>query len=75
MIVRVGKELMGRKNIIVLNDEAHHCYHHKIGDDADAGAALTTEEKDEARRNEEAARVWISGIEAFSRKISVNCGL
>ena len=66
MIVRVGKELMGRKNIIVLNDEAHHCYRHKVGDDADAGAALTTEEKDEAKRNEEAARVWISGIEAVA---------
>ena len=62
---------MGRKNIIVLNDEAHHCYRHKVGDDADAGAALTTEEEDEAKRNEEAARVWISGIEAFSRKIGV----
>src|SRR5262249_11581724 len=31
MIARVGLELMGRKNIIVLNDEAHHCYRHKVG--------------------------------------------
>ena len=33
MIARVAPELMGRKNIIVLNDEAHHCYRHKVGGD------------------------------------------
>jgi type III restriction enzyme len=26
MIRRVAGELMGMKNIVVLNDEAHHCY-------------------------------------------------
>ena len=25
MIARVAPELMDRKNIVVLNDEAHHC--------------------------------------------------
>lgn len=69
MIARVAPELMGRKNIVVLNDEAHHCYRHKVGEEAEA--ALRTEEKEEAKRNEEAARVWISGIEAFARKIGV----
>ena len=33
MIARVAPELMGRKNIIVLNDEAHHCYRRKVGGD------------------------------------------
>ena len=33
MIERVAPELMGRKNIIVLNDEAHHCYRRKVGDE------------------------------------------
>lgn len=71
MIARVAPELMGRKNIIVLNDEAHHCYRHKVGDENENGEPLTTEEKEEAKRNDEAARVWISGIESFSRKIGV----
>lgn len=71
MIARMAPELMGRKNIIVLNDEAHHCYRHKLGDEATTPATLTTEEKEEAKHNEEAARVWISGIESFSRKIGV----
>ena len=31
MIARVGKDFMNRKNVIVLNDEAHHCYRRKVG--------------------------------------------
>jgi type III restriction enzyme len=68
MVARVAKELMQRKDILVLNDEAHHCYRHKAGGDAEK---LATEEKEEAKRNEEAARVWISGIEAFDRVLGV----
>ena len=29
MLQRVMPELMGLKNILVLNDEAHHCYREK----------------------------------------------
>ena len=57
---------MGRKNIIVLNDEAHHCYRHKAGNEKQED--LTGEDREEAKKNEEAARVWISGLEAFDRK-------
>lgn len=32
MIQRVMPELMGLKNILVLNDEAHHCYREKRGE-------------------------------------------
>ena len=45
--------------------EAHHCYRHKVGEDEEA-AAMTAEERAEAEENEKAARVWISGIEAFA---------
>jgi len=38
MIARVAPELMGRKNIIVLNDEAHHCYRHKVGNHEEVGS-------------------------------------
>ena len=71
MIARVGKDLLGRKNIIVLNDEAHHCYRRKVGAEARNGEALTADEKAEAKRNDEAARVWISGLESFARKIGI----
>jgi type III restriction enzyme len=69
MIARVGQELMGRKNIVVLSDEAHHCYRRRVGGEIEEH--LTAEERDEAKRNEQAARVWITGIEAFNRKLSV----
>jgi type III restriction enzyme len=69
MVARVcregGADLMGRKNIIVLNDEAHHCYRHKVSDEAEE-PELTREERDEAEENSKAARVWISGLEAFA---------
>ncbi len=32
MIQRVMPDLMGLKNILVLNDEAHHCYREKPGE-------------------------------------------
>jgi type III restriction enzyme len=67
MIQRVMPELMGLKNIVVLNDEAHHCYRERTQDD-DA-EDLKGEDKDEAKQNNEAARVWISGIEAVKRKL------
>ncbi len=72
MIARVGKNFMTRKNVIVLNDEAHNYYRHKVGRENENGEPLTAEEKDEAKRNEEAARVWISGLEAFQRRIGIH---
>jgi type III restriction enzyme len=69
MIQRVMPDLMGMKNILVLNDEAHHCYREKpqeIGDDD-----LKGDEKKEAEKNNEAARLWISGLEAVKRKLGL----
>src|SRR5579871_1326460 len=70
MIARVAPELMGRKNIIVLNDEAHHCYRHRVGDEGEE--EQTGEDREEAKKNDEAARVWISGLEAFERKLGIS---
>lgn len=69
MIQRVMPGLMGIKNIMVLNDEAHHCYREKPGE-ADEGD-LKGEDKSEAEKNNEAARLWISGIETVKRKIGL----
>lgn len=70
MLQRVMPELMGMKNILVLNDEAHHCYREKP-DTADV-ATLKGDEKEEAKKNNEAARVWISGLEIVNRKLGVS---
>ena len=73
MIQRVMPDLMGLKNIMVLNDEAHHCYREKPADedDEDVDADLKGDDKKEADKNREAARLWISGLEAVNRKIGV----
>jgi len=65
MVARVAPELMNRRNLIVMNDEAHHCYQERIGV-ADE-EKLDAEEKEEADRNRKAARVWINGLKTFNR--------
>jgi type III restriction enzyme len=69
MIQRVMPELMGLKKIMVLNDEAHHCYQEKPKSEDEP--PLATEEKDEAERNREAARLWIHGLESVQRKLGL----
>ena len=70
MLQRVMPELMGIKNILVLNDEAHHCYREKPGEDEEG--ALKGDDRKEADKNTEAARLWISGLESVARKLGVN---
>jgi type III restriction enzyme len=70
MIQRVMPDLMGMKNILVLNDEAHHCYREKPPEADDE--ALKGDERKEAEKNTEAARLWISGLEAVNRKLGVS---
>jgi len=69
MLQRVMPDLMGLKNILVLNDEAHHCYREKPG--AEDEEDLKGDDRKEAEQNNEAARVWISGLEAVNRKLGV----
>ncbi len=57
MVVRVCRGIGNKKNIIVLNDEAHHCYRPKKGEDS-----ASTEDE---------TRLWINGIEAVKTKIGV----
>jgi type III restriction enzyme len=77
MLQRVMPDLMGMKNVLVINDEAHHCYREKPTDDAEftdeQGNKLAGDElkdaKDRAKKDNEAARVWISGLESVNRKL------
>jgi len=69
MLQRAMPDLMGLKNILVVNDEGHHCYREKPG--AKDEKELKGEDKKEAEKNNEAARLWISGLEAVNRKLGV----
>jgi type III restriction enzyme len=67
VVRRVTRDLGGKKNVVVINDEAHHCYRRK----ADTGeeAVLSGDERTEAEKRDKEARVWLSGLEAVKNKI------
>ena len=69
MVQRVMPDLMGMKNIIAINDEAHHCYRSKPLDPDDDD--LKGEDRKEAEHNNEVARLWISGLEAVNRQLGI----
>jgi type III restriction enzyme len=69
MLQRACSDLMGLKNIVVLSGEVHHCYREKP--QVEDGEKLKGEEKEEAKKNNEAARLGISGIETVKRKLGL----
>jgi type III restriction enzyme len=68
MVRRVCRELGTQREVLVINDEAHHCYRPKP---AGVTEKLTGEEKKEASARDEEARLWITGLEAVHEKIGV----
>ncbi|MEX0801108.1 MAG: DEAD/DEAH box helicase family protein [Dehalococcoidia bacterium] len=68
MVRRACRELGSKRNIIVINDEAHHCYRRPVGGEE---VVLKGEERKEVEKREEEARIWISGLEAVKAKIGV----
>ena len=70
MLQRVMPELMGVKKVLVLNDEAHHCYREKPGEKEED--TLKGDDRKEAEKNREAARLWISGLETVGKKLGIN---
>ena len=68
MVRRACRGFGTKKNVLILNDEAHHCYRHKTdGEDT----ALSGEERREAEKRNKEAGLWISGLEAMQRKLGV----
>lgn len=70
MVRRVLRELGNKKNIVVLNDEAHHCYRPKPSDETGA-EKLSADQKREAQESIKDARIWISGLEAVKKKLGI----
>ena len=71
MLQRVMPELMSMKNVMVLNDEAHHCYREKPPEEDEEGV-LKGDDRKEAEKNREAARIWISGLETVGKKLGLS---
>jgi type III restriction enzyme len=74
MVTRVCRDLGGTSGIVVLNDEAHHCYLDRYDNPEDEGITdkdLTGDDKAEARQNTEAARLWFNGLRAIDERLGV----
>ena len=71
MVRRVCREFGNKKNIVVLNDEAHHCYRRRPGRNDDVIETLKGDDKKDAKTRDEEARIWISGIEAIQSRLGV----
>src|SRR5204863_4450459 len=70
MVNRVCRAFGGsRAGIVVINDEAHHCYYRKREDAVEE--KLSVEERKELEQDAKAAEAWVSGLEAIRKKIGV----
>jgi type III restriction enzyme len=68
MVNRVCNDLGRHREIMVINDEAHHCYRKKP---AEQKEKMTAEEAKEAKARDEEARLWLTGLEAVHTKVGV----
>jgi type III restriction enzyme len=68
MVRRVCRTLGTKKNIVVINDEAHHCYQSAPQTEEEA---LLAEERADAKANQEAARIWLNGLRAVAGKLGI----
>lgn len=69
---RALKELGGKENILVFNDEAHHAYRPAPYEIEDELKKLSAEEKKRLQEEKEEATIWIGGLDKinFTRKIN-----
>jgi len=67
MVNRVFKSVSSKPRVLIINDEAHHCYREKPEE-----SKLTGDDRQEADENNKNARVWVSGLEALVNKTNVN---
>ena len=70
MIRRVMNPLMNMKNIMVINDEAHHCYAQKPPTEEEE--KLKGDDREEADQRNETARLWINGLRAVNKKLGLS---
>jgi type III restriction enzyme len=66
----LGREVGGKQNLLVLNDEAHHAYRirQQSGDPATENAEALDEERDEAYES----TVWVDGLDRIHRNRRIN---
>lgn len=78
MIRRVVSNFKAGSRLLVINDEAHHCYFPKPATDKKQGkkyetsaVEATADEKEEVKEENERAAIWYNGIVELSRKFQL----
>ncbi|MDX3238905.1 DEAD/DEAH box helicase family protein [Streptomyces sp. ME03-5709C] len=71
MVKRVCASLRGSGELMVLNDEAHHCYQPRAAAEADADRRVTAAERRDVEVSEAEARVWFSGLVAIRKHLGI----
>ena len=67
----LGREVGGKQNILILNDEAHHAYRIKR-DEPEPGEIDDFSEEDEAEDFFQEATVWIEGLDRIHKLRGIN---
>jgi type III restriction enzyme len=67
----LGREVGGKQNILVMNDEAHHAYRIRRDEpDEDEGDLFA--DGDEAEDFFQEATVWIDGLDRINKRLGIN---
>src|SRR5581483_2448338 len=64
MVTRVLRDVRGKGEIVVFNDEAHHCYQSRPVEEP-------TDEHAEAKKSNANAKVWFRGLQAIRKKVGI----
>ena len=70
VVRRVCRSLGTKKGIVVLNDEAHHCYQSAAQPSEDA-EKVTAEDRADATQRDKEARVWLNGLRWVKAKLGI----
>lgn len=66
MVARVCRPFEAKGKVVVLNDEAHHCYLPRTVADKEPEAELSGDDKKDAKRENEKASLWFKGLKALA---------
>lgn len=67
----LGREIGGKQNLLVLNDEAHHAYRIRKTENNDENSEEEEDEEDEEYLSKEAT-VWIDGLDRINKLRGIN---
>lgn len=68
----LGREVGGKQNILVMNDEAHHAYRIKRVDEEPEGGLFDEEEEEAAEEFFREATVWVDGLDRVHKLRGIN---